>query len=75
MVLTLVFQVVTLIALPAWGQQVLLAAPFVAWHGFWEQPAYLGPFLWGLLTCTTWFTLCSGAAWLVFRRRTIGGAA
>ncbi len=74
-VLTLVFQVVTLIALPAWGQQVLLAAPFVAWHGFWEQPAYLGPFLWGLLTCTTWFTLCSGAAWLVFRRRTIGGAA
>jgi ABC-2 type transport system permease protein len=73
-VLTLAFQVVTLIALPAWGQQVLLSTPFTAWHGFWEQPAYVGPFLYGLLTSAVWFTLCSAAAWLVFRRRTIGGA-
>ncbi len=74
-VLTLVFQVVTLIALPAWGQQVLLSTPFLAWHGFWEQPAFAGPFLWGLVTCAAWFTVCSAGAWLIFRRRTIGGAA
>jgi ABC-2 type transport system permease protein len=74
-VLTLVFQVVTLIALPAWGQQVLLSTPFQAWHGFWEQPAFVGPFCWGLVTCAAWFGICSAGAWLVFRRRTIGGAA
>jgi ABC-2 type transport system permease protein len=73
-VLTLVFQVITLIALPAWGQQVLLSTPFLAWHGFWAQPAYLGPFLWGLVTCAAWFGICGAGAWLVFRRRTIGGA-
>jgi ABC-2 type transport system permease protein len=73
-VLTLAFQVVTLIALPAWGQQVLLSTPFTAWHGFWEQPAFVGPFLYGLLTSAVWFTLCSAGAWLVFRRRSIGGA-
>lgn len=73
-VLTLAFQVITLIALPAWGQRVLLSTPFLAWHGFWEQPAYTGPFLWGLLTCAVWFGACSVGAWLVFRRRTIGGA-
>lgn len=72
--LTLVFQVVTLLALPAWGQQMLLSTPFLAWHGFWEQPAYLGPFLWGLLTSGAWFAVCAVAAWLVFRHRTIGGA-
>ncbi len=74
-VLTLVFQVLTLIALPAWGQQVLLSTPFLAWHGFWAQPAFAGPFLWGLVTCAAWFTICSAGAWLIFRRRTIGGAA
>jgi ABC-2 type transport system permease protein len=73
-VLTLAFQVITLIALPVWGQQVLLSTPFLAWHGFWEQPAYAGPFVWGLLTCAAWFGICSAGAWLVFRRRTIGGA-
>lgn len=74
-VLTLVFQVVTLIALPAWGQQVLLSTPFQAWHGFWAQPAFFGPFGWGLVTCAAWFGISSAGAWLVFRRRTIGGAA
>ncbi len=74
-VLTLAFQVITLLALPVWGQQVLLSTPFLAWHGFWEQPAYVGPFLWGLLSSGVWFTVCSAAAWLIFRRRTIGGAA
>ncbi|HEY0718632.1 MAG TPA: ABC transporter permease, partial [Streptosporangiaceae bacterium] len=58
-VLTLVFQVVTLLALPEWGQQVLLSTPFLAWHGFWGQPAYTGPFLWGLLSSGAWFTVCT----------------
>ena len=67
-------QIVTLINLPAWGQQALLSTPFLAWHGFWTQPAFYGPFRDGLVTCAGWFAVCAAAAWLVFRRRTIGGA-
>ncbi len=66
------FQIVTLVNMPQWGQQALLSTPFMAWHGFWGAPAYSGPFLWGLLTCAAWFTACLAAAWLLFRRRTIG---
>jgi ABC-2 type transport system permease protein len=73
--IALLLQVVTLINLPAWGQTALLSTPFVAWHGFWTQPAFYGPFRDGLVTCAAWFLVCSGAAWLVFRRRTIGVAA
>jgi len=46
----------------------------MAWHGFWTAPAFYGPFLWGLVTCGAWFAVCGLAAWLVFRRRTIGAA-
>jgi ABC-2 type transport system permease protein len=68
-------QIVTLISLPAWGQMALLSTPFMAWHGFWAQPAFAGQFLDGLVTCAGWFVVCGAVAWLVFRRRTIGGAA
>jgi ABC-2 type transport system permease protein len=74
-VLAGVFQVVTLVNLPAWGQLALLSTPFLAWHGFWADPAFYGPFREGLVTCSVWFVACGGAAWLVFRRRTIGVAA
>jgi ABC-2 type transport system permease protein len=73
--ITLVLQIVTLINLPEWGQTALLSTPFLAWHGFWAQPAFYGPFWYGLLTCAGWFAVCGAASWLVFRRRTIGGAA
>lgn len=68
------FQIVTLVNMPQWGQQALLSTPFMAWHGFWAAPAYYGPFLWSLLTCAAWCAACSGAAWLIFRNRTIGAA-
>jgi ABC-2 type transport system permease protein len=70
-----VFQVVTLINLPAVAQQALLSTPFLAWHGFWAQPAFYGPFRDALVTCAAWFAICTTVAWLVFRRRTIGVAA
>ncbi len=73
--IALLFQIVTLINLPAWGQAALLSTPFLAWHGFWTQPAFLGPFREGLVTCAAWFVACSCVAWLVFRRRAIGVAA
>ena len=73
-VIAVLFQIVTLANLPAWAQQVLLCTPFMAWHGFWGAPPYYGPFLWGLVTCAAWFTVCTLAAWLIFRRRTIGAA-
>ena len=67
-------QIVTLVSLPVWGQLALLSTPFMAWHGFWAQPAFYGPFRDGLVTCAVWFAVCAGASWLVFRRRTIGAA-
>jgi hypothetical protein len=55
-------------------QAALLSTPFLAWHGFWVQPAFYGPFLAGLVTCAAWSVICGAVAWLVFRRRTIGAA-
>jgi ABC-2 type transport system permease protein len=74
-VIGVLFQIVTLANLPQWGQQALLSTPFMSWHGFWGAPAFYGPFLWSLLTCAAWFAVCSAAAWLIFRRRTIEAAA
>jgi ABC-2 type transport system permease protein len=73
-VIAVLFQIVTLANMPAWAQQALLSTPFMAWHGFWGAPPYYGPFLWGLVTCAAWFAVCTLAAWLIFRRRTIGAA-
>ncbi|MGO9083389.1 MAG: ABC transporter permease [Streptosporangiaceae bacterium] len=73
--IALLLQIVTLVNLPAWGQAALLSTPFMAWHGFWVQPAFYGPFREGLITCAAWFAACGALSWLVFRRRTIGGAA
>jgi ABC-2 type transport system permease protein len=73
-VITFLLQIVTLLSLPAWAQLALLSTPFQAWHGFWETPAFYSEFGWGLVTCASWFIVCSAIAWLVFRRRTIGGA-
>jgi len=73
--IALLLQIVTLVNLPAWGQAALLSTPFMAWHGFWVQPAFYGPFRAGLITCAAWFAACGALSWLVFRRRTIGGAA
>jgi ABC-2 type transport system permease protein len=73
-VIGVLLQIVSLINLPAALQMALLSTPFQAWHGFWEQPAFYGEFGWGLVTCAGWFIVCLGVSWLVFRRRTIGGA-
>jgi ABC-2 type transport system permease protein len=73
-VIAVLFQIVTLANMPEWGQQALLSTPFMAWHGFWASPAFYGPFLRGLVTCAAWFAVCGLAAWLIFRRRTIGAA-
>jgi ABC-2 type transport system permease protein len=73
-VLTLVLQVVALISLPAVVQVSMLSTPFLTWRGFWAQPAFFGPFEVGLIVSAAWFAVCSGVAWLVFRRRNIGVA-
>jgi ABC-2 type transport system permease protein len=72
--IALVLQVVTLVNLPVTAQLALLSTPFTAWHGFWAQPAFYGPFREGLVTCAGWFAACGALSWLVFRRRTIGAA-
>jgi ABC-2 type transport system permease protein len=69
--IALVLQVVTLMSLPEWGQMALPSTPFLAWHGFWADPAFYGPLREGLITCAGYFIACAGLSWLVFRRRTI----
>jgi ABC-2 type transport system permease protein len=46
---------------------------FEAWHGFLAAPAFLGPFLTGLVTSAVWTALALGTAWAVLRRRDIVG--
>jgi ABC-2 type transport system permease protein len=72
--IAIALQVVTLVNLPVWGQMALPSTPFMAWHGFWTQPAYYGPFVWGLVVSAAWYVAFGGLSWLVFRRRTIGVA-
>jgi ABC-2 type transport system permease protein len=74
-VLAVLLQFVSLINLPTSGQLALLSTPFEAWHGFWADPAFYGPFRDGLLTSAVWFVVFAALSWLVFRRRTIGVAA
>jgi ABC-2 type transport system permease protein len=74
-VIAVLMQIVSFINLPASGQMALLSTPFGAWHGFWADPAFSGPFWEGLLTSAVWFVVFGALSWLVFRRRTIGVAA
>jgi ABC-2 type transport system permease protein len=74
-VLGVLMEIVSLLNLPTSGQMALLSTPFNAWHGFWADPAFYGPFADGLLTCAGWFVVFGALSWLVFRRRTIGVAA
>jgi len=74
-VIAVLLQIVSFINLPASGQMALLSTPFQAWHGFWADPAFYGPFRIGLLTSAVWFVVFAALSWLVFRRRTIGVAA
>jgi ABC-2 type transport system permease protein len=74
-VIAVLMQIVSFINLPTSGQMALLSTPFQAWHGFWADPAFYGPFREGLLTSAGWFVVFGALSWLVFRRRTIGVAA
>jgi len=70
----LVMQLATLVNLPESVRAGLLATPFASWHGFWVQPYFYGPFREGLVTSAAWFAACTAAAWVVFRRRSIGAS-
>jgi ABC-2 type transport system permease protein len=73
--IAVVMEIASLVNLPTLGQMALLSTPFQAWHGFWADPGFYGPFWEGLLTCAAWFVVFGALSWLVFRRRTIGVAA
>ena len=51
----------------------LLSTPFEAWHGFFADPRFDGPFLSGLVTSAGWSVVCLLATFLVLRRRDITG--
>jgi ABC-2 type transport system permease protein len=73
-VVGLVMQLLTLINMPETLRSLLLATPFVSWHGFWVQHAFLGPLREGLGTSLVWFVVCADVAWVVFRYRSVGGS-
>ncbi len=50
---------------------LLLSVPFNAWHGFFVEHPFYGPFENGLITSLAYFLACLTAAYLVFRRRDI----
>jgi ABC-2 type transport system permease protein len=70
----LVMQLATLVNMPTSVRATLLGTPFASWHGFWVQPSFYGPLRQGLVTSAVWFIVCAAAAWLIFRRRSIGAA-
>jgi ABC-2 type transport system permease protein len=74
-VIAVLMEILSFTNLPTSGQNALLSTPFGAWHGFWADPAFYGPFWEGLLTSAGWFVVFGALSWLVFRRRTIGVAA
>jgi ABC-2 type transport system permease protein len=50
---------------------LLLTVPFDAWHGFFVEHPFYGPFERGLITSAVYFVLCLAGAYLVFRQRDI----
>ncbi len=69
LVIGLLMQLSTLVALPEAVRAELLSTPFASWHGFWVVPAYAGPLREGLITSAAWVLATLDLAWIVFRSR------
>jgi ABC-2 type transport system permease protein len=70
----LIMQLSTLVDMPESVRVTFLGTSFGSWHGFWVQGPFYGPFREGLVTAGVWFAVCSVAAWVVFRRRSVAAA-
>lgn len=53
---------------------VLPNASFVAWHGLWASPRFVGPAVQGGCAALVYASLCLVLAWRSFRRRDLSGA-
>ena len=69
--LGLLFQVLSLIDLPAPVRIALLSTPFQSWHGLWVTDRFVDPIWHGLIVSAIWFLVCSTLSWLIFVRRAI----
>jgi ABC-2 type transport system permease protein len=70
----LVMQLLTLIDMPESVRVALIGNSFGAWHGLWVQDPFYGPLRQGLVVAAVWLVVCSTAAWVIFRRRSIGAS-
>ena len=70
-VLGLLFQVLSLVNLPAVVRIALISTPFQSWHGLWVPHPFLGPVWHGLITCAVWFAICAALSWTIFARRAV----
>ncbi|HEX4519825.1 MAG TPA: ABC transporter permease [Gaiellaceae bacterium] len=71
----LVMQVLALVGSGAALRTVLPSSGFDAWHGLFAAPEALRPVEQSILVAAAWATVCTGAAWFVFRRRDFAGSA
>jgi ABC-2 type transport system permease protein len=67
--LGLVFQLLTLVNLPATLRIALLSTSYQSWHGLWTTPRFYGPIWHALATSATWLLVCLVSSWLLFLRR------
>jgi ABC-2 type transport system permease protein len=71
--LGLALQVVGLVPLPPLARDLLPSTPFGTWVGLWTVPSFPAPVVVGVGVSLAWTALAVGGAWLVFRRRDLGG--
>lgn len=70
-VLGLLLQLLALVNGPQVIQTASLAGAALSWHGFWADPSFSAPAWEGLAASAGWVLACTGAAWLLFRRRAV----
>jgi ABC-2 type transport system permease protein len=69
----LTMQVYTFVDGPESIRQLLITSAFGAWHGFFTEPPYYGPFVHGTLVSGGYLVVCLTIAYRLLLRRDIGG--
>jgi ABC-2 type transport system permease protein len=73
-VVGLVLQLVLLVGGIGLFRPLLPNAGFIAWHGMWASPSFLGPITKAVLASIVYAAVCLGIGWRVFRRRDVTAA-
>jgi ABC-2 type transport system permease protein len=68
-----VMELYSLVNGPEAIRRALLTPPFLSWHGLFNEHRYYGPLIQGTAISGVYFTGCLVAAYLLLRRRDMGG--